>query len=264
MSQPPSEQYSRQGILRYAQIFGDGFLSPGGLDMTVDLCRAITFRPGLAVLDVGSGLGGAAFHMAKRYGARVTGLDLSAESVKIARERLADLDLSDVTFQQGSVLAVAFKANTFDLIWSRETFLHIADKPTLFRNLYHWLAPGGQLLFTDYVRRDEATGPLSEKFAAYIQQSGYTLLDAPTYVAQLKTAGFTAVVAEARTDQFLTLLKREKNRLLTRQKATSQSDGVALSEEDMYYLIERWNTKIDFCQTGDMKWSLLRAEKRAL
>ena len=43
--------------------------------------------PGVRVLDVGSGIGGAAFHLAKKYGAKVTGIDLAEEMVAVAHEQ---------------------------------------------------------------------------------------------------------------------------------------------------------------------------------
>src|SRR3954471_18825053 len=84
-------QYSRTGILRYEKIFGDGYVSTGGPETTAYLCSKLgaALRPGARVLDVGSGIGGAAFHLARTYGAVVTGIDLSPEMVNIAQERVA-------------------------------------------------------------------------------------------------------------------------------------------------------------------------------
>lgn len=53
-------------------------------------------RPGLEVLDIGSGWGGLALHLARAHGARVTGITLSVEQLEAARaqaraERLDDL-----------------------------------------------------------------------------------------------------------------------------------------------------------------------------
>src|SRR6516165_3573668 len=81
-------QYSRTGILRYERIFGDGYVSTGGPATTDDLCGRLgaALRPGVRVLDVGSGIGGAAFHLARHFGAAVTGIDLSPEMIHIARE----------------------------------------------------------------------------------------------------------------------------------------------------------------------------------
>ena len=82
-------QYSRTGILRYEKIFGDGYVSTGGPETTAYLCAKLgaALRPGVRVLDVGSGIGGAAFHLAREYGAVVTGVDLSEEMLGIALDR---------------------------------------------------------------------------------------------------------------------------------------------------------------------------------
>ena len=86
-------QYSRTSILRYEKIFGEHYISTGGHATTEDLCARLgsSLAAGVRVLDVGSGIGGAAFHLANAYGARVTGIDLAEEMVAIALERAAQL-----------------------------------------------------------------------------------------------------------------------------------------------------------------------------
>src|SRR5690349_9228739 len=147
-------QYSRTGILRYEKIFGTGYVSTGGPETTADLCSKLgaALRPGVRVLDVGSGIGGAAFHLARNYGAVVTGIDLSPEMVKIAQERIGKSGAeSAVTFLLADVLTAPFE-DRFDVIWSRDALMHIPDKPRLFKRLHDLLVPGGRLVITDYAR----------------------------------------------------------------------------------------------------------------
>src|SRR5262249_41905310 len=109
-------QYSRTGILRYEKIFGEGYVSTGGHATTEDLCTRLgsALGRGTRVLDVGSGIGGAAFHLARAYGAKVTGIDLAEEMVAIALERAAQLGMSEtVIFRLGDVLETSF-AQPFD------------------------------------------------------------------------------------------------------------------------------------------------------
>lgn len=57
-------------------------------------------RPGLEVLDIGSGWGGMAITLARDYGARVTGITLSTEQLGVARQRAQEAGLADrVTFE---------------------------------------------------------------------------------------------------------------------------------------------------------------------
>src|SRR4051812_31601573 len=50
-------QYSRGSILRYEKIFGEHYISTGGAETTENLCNRLgdSLRPGIRVLDVGSG-----------------------------------------------------------------------------------------------------------------------------------------------------------------------------------------------------------------
>ena len=57
----------------------------GGRTATDDLMKQLRLVDDLRVLDVGSGLGGAARFVASRYGCRVTGIDLTEEYVETAR-----------------------------------------------------------------------------------------------------------------------------------------------------------------------------------
>ncbi len=52
------------------------------------ICRQLALRPGLEVLEIGSGWGAFAMHAAQQYGCRVTSLTLSAEQLQLARERV--------------------------------------------------------------------------------------------------------------------------------------------------------------------------------
>jgi SAM-dependent methyltransferase len=41
---------------------------------------------------------------------------------------------------------------SFDVIYSRDCLLHIADKAALFVKFFTWLKPGGRILISDYCR----------------------------------------------------------------------------------------------------------------
>jgi len=161
------------------------------------------------VLDVGSGIGGAAFHLAREYGANVTGIDLSTEMVAIAQERrLQSVDNGAVTFLLGDILTMSFEG-TFDIIWSRDALMHLPDKPRLFSRLHDLLSPGGQLVITDYAR---GTCTASPEFLEYVKQTGYHLTDPASYGKLLEGAGFTDVMVEDATERFVEILGKETQR----------------------------------------------------
>lgn len=251
-------QYTRAGILRYEKIFGDGYISTGGHATTDYLVEKLgpALKPGVKVLDVGSGIGGAAFHLAKTFGARVTGIDLAPMMVTIAHERAGDAKAADsVSFVLGDILKTEFP-EPFDVVWSRDALMHLHDKPALFSRLYDLLAPGGYLVITDYAR---GTGPGSPEFQAYVRSTGYHLVDPASYGKFLEGAGFVDVEVEDVTGKFIEIMKAEAARL-----AANPDDFVGtFSEADLKYLIDRWNMKDGFCNAGDMKWGIYKARRPA-
>ena len=251
-------QYSRTGILRYEKVFGEGYISTGGHETTEYLISKIpnTLSPGVRVLDVGSGIGGAAFFLARTYGAFVTGVDLSEEMVAIAHERAAALApgaIGSVTTILGDVLTESFP-EPFNVVWSRDALMHIPDKPRLFARLRDLTANGGKLVITDYAR---GTGEGSPEFQAYIKSTGYHVVDPASYGKLIEGAGYTDVQVEDATDRFVAILERELDLLETNRADFLQS----FSEDDLNYLVARWQMKVGFCKAGDMKWGIYVATR---
>jgi cyclopropane-fatty-acyl-phospholipid synthase len=61
----------------------------------VRIGRKLAPRPGDSVLEIGTGWGALAMHLARTYDCRVTTLTLSAEQHELARRRVAEAGLSD-------------------------------------------------------------------------------------------------------------------------------------------------------------------------
>ncbi|XP_051901042.1 phosphoethanolamine methyltransferase isoform X2 [Pristis pectinata] len=248
------QQYSRSGILRYERIFGHGFISAGGLRTTKEFVELLKLSPGQSVLDVGCGIGGGDFYMAKNYGVEVLGIDLSANMVEIAMERAVTEDTPLVQFEIGDATKRVFLENSFDVIYSRDTILHIANKADLLRRLHAWLKPRGKLLITDYCCGEL---PWSASFQEYVRQRGYILHTVQSYGKLLEEVGFVGVRAEDRTRQFLDILEVEL-RGLEQDRAAFLED---FTDEDYTYLVQGWKEKMSRCVTGDQRWGLFYAEK---
>jgi cyclopropane-fatty-acyl-phospholipid synthase len=59
------------------------------------LCKQLHLKPTDHVLEIGTGWGGNAIHMAKNYGCKVTSATISQEQYKLAKERVEKEGLSD-------------------------------------------------------------------------------------------------------------------------------------------------------------------------
>ena len=131
----------------------------GGREATKELAAQMELRPGLHLLDVGSGIGGPARYFAAEHACRVTGVDLTEEFVLVSRSltRRTKLDHA-VEFLHGSALALPFERATFDRAYTIHAGMNIADKPGLFREVRRVLKPKGLFAIFDLMRTAE--GPI--------------------------------------------------------------------------------------------------------
>ncbi|WP_020678266.1 class I SAM-dependent methyltransferase [Geopsychrobacter electrodiphilus] len=161
----------------------------GGRRATLEFARQLDLSAGLAVLDIGSGLGGASRCLATEFGCRVTGIDLSAEYCRVANMLATRLGLdSRVSYQQGNALSLPFADNSFDLLWTQHTSMNIADKARLFAEMWRVLKPGGRLAIYDVLAG--AGGPVLFPVPWARDPSISHLISAQQLREQLECLGF--------------------------------------------------------------------------
>jgi phosphoethanolamine N-methyltransferase len=255
-AQPGQEvnRYTRRSILRSEKMYGEGFQSPGNLTAMADFCKRLPMQPGMNILDIGSGLGGAAFYFAEQLAARVTGLDIAPAMIEISTERKIAKGLSGVNFLLGDIRDYALPEESFDLAWTRDAILYLPEKSIVWQQVHRALKPGGHLFVTDFCRRAEQ---LSPAFSDYVAQCQYHLQDLAHYAATLTQAGFQVTAKEDITEQFIAALEQELDRLQKNRDSFLRE----YDESDYRYLSERWEKKIRFCREGDFRWGLFIASK---
>jgi SAM-dependent methyltransferase len=118
----------------------------GGKGTTVRLARLAGLLPGTRVLDVGGGLGGPARTLAVEFECHVTVVDLTESYVGAAQMLTAQLRLGDrVTHHVGNALDLPFDDGSFDVVWTQNSGMNIADKQRLYTGFHRVLRPGGVL-----------------------------------------------------------------------------------------------------------------------
>ncbi|HKW91727.1 MAG TPA: methyltransferase domain-containing protein [Methylomirabilota bacterium] len=118
----------------------------GGKPSTERMARLVMPRPGTRVLDVGGGFGGPARTLAVQFGCQVTVIDLTESYVRAARVLTSRMGLDDrVSHQVGNALALSFPDGAFDLVWTQNSGMNIAEKERLYAGFHRVLRPGGVL-----------------------------------------------------------------------------------------------------------------------
>jgi phosphoethanolamine N-methyltransferase len=238
-------------ILRSEAIYGEGFQSPGGLTGFREmLLPAMSLRPGMRALDIGSGLGGAAFHLAAEYRVEVVGVDLAEVMISLATERAAERDPARrVRFIHGDVFSDELAERSFDIVYSRDSLLYEADKPAVFARCARLLRPGGSLVISDFCR-----GVSTPDFEEYVSVSGYSLPTNEEYAALLAEAGLESVSAKDLSGATGDNLRRD----LAAYQERARREG-SLDSADVQHITERWQRKVAFIEQGALTQGVFTA-----
>ena len=181
----------------------------GGRESTRELARLADIRPGMRVLDVGSGIGGPARTLAAEYGASVVGLDLTEEFCLAATTLTELVGLADrVTFRHGDALAMPFEDGRFDAVWSQNSIMNVPDHTRLFAEMHRVLVPRGTLAL-EAVFAGPVEGVVLPTFWASAPELNFLMAPAAAR-ALLGTAGFREVLWEDTTADTLEHARRRR------------------------------------------------------
>ncbi len=102
-------------------------------------------RPGLEVLDVGSGPGTISIDLARRVapGGRVVGIDASSDIVAQATGLAESDGVDNVAFRVGDAYALDFADESFDVVHAHQVLQHLARPVDALREFRRVLRPGG-------------------------------------------------------------------------------------------------------------------------
>jgi SAM-dependent methyltransferase len=161
----------------------------GGLAATIAHAAMIPFGPDTRVLDIGCGIGGPARYLAKTFGCRVTGIDLTADFIDAARLLTGKMGLRDlVDFECADATRLPFEDATFDVVWSQNVAMNIADRAAYNAGIHRVLRPGGVFTLTEMCRGPDGAPDYPLPWA---RDPSYSFLVTPEQTrADVETAGF--------------------------------------------------------------------------
>lgn len=172
----------------------------GGRVATESFLDQLGIGPADHVLDVGCGLGGASRFAARRYGCRVTGIDLSREYVETGTVLNSWVGMGDsIRLAQADASALPYRDAEFDTAFMLHVGMNIAEKQALAVELHRVLKPGGALGIYDVMRVGEGELEFPVPWAGTAEVNAVAAPD--EYTRALESAGFR-VTAERNRAEF--------------------------------------------------------------
>ena len=144
--------------------------------------------------------------MASRYGALVTGVELTPARVRGANVLTQLVGLQQrVQIVEGNVMAAPIPDKSVDAVISQEALLHIPDRRRAMAEAFRILRSRGRLAFTDWV----APAPLAKDDADLLWEGqAVQALESPkSYRDLLTDIGFSVRSSDDLTAQWAMLLK---------------------------------------------------------
>lgn len=155
-------------------------------------------RPGMTVLDLGSGAGNDVFIAASIVGAegRVIGVDMTPEMIARARRNAASLGAANVEFRLGEIEHLPVDRDSVDVILSNCVLNLVPDKKSAFAEMFRVTKPGGHFCVSDIVLDGEIPPAMRDAALLYAGcVAGAQQKD--EYLQHITDAGFSAVVVRA-------------------------------------------------------------------
>jgi SAM-dependent methyltransferase len=149
--------YPPEFVTNLEMQWGVGFLSPGGPEEVLGILRGIDVA-GKDVLDIGCGTGGPDIVIGKALNpSRIVGVDIEPYLVEKGLENISSAGLGNlINIQLIEVGSLPFADQTFDVVFSKDALIHVADKSALYTEVLRVLKPGGVFAASDWLRSANA------------------------------------------------------------------------------------------------------------
>ena len=250
-------EYHDNMVTMLQLIWGEGYMAPGGPGNVAKLLAG-TEPTGKRILDLGCGIGGPAFEMARSFDAEVLGIDLEAPLVARATAAAKRLGLQDrCTFQTVERGPLPLPDQSFDIVLTSGAITQTSGWRALVGECYRVLVPGGYLTCYEWMRTERDYSP-EMLYWLEIEELTFSLATLRDFEESFRTAGLNGVVATDASAWYRAEVRREYD--LIRGELYPRMVEL-LGQEDADHFVEDWRAMVVVCESGEMRQGYCRGRK---
>jgi glycine/sarcosine/dimethylglycine N-methyltransferase len=230
-------------------------------DATVDRMASMLsgLGPDCRVLDLGSGYGGAMRRLVRAHGCKAVGLNISATQNDYNRKKIRAAGLGDrIEVLHGVFEDVPAEQESFDVVWSQDSFLHSDQRDKVVAEAWRVLRPGGQFIFTDPCQADDVPPGVLQPVYDRLQLNSLGSLR--FYREAAEALGFRLVQQEDLTHELRTHYDRVREEMLANYDRLRENGVSAEYLDKMAVGLENWVKAAD---AGHLYWGILLFQKPA-
>lgn len=257
-----TEHYPQNLIEILEAIWGEGFLSPGGPDEVARVLEGHDIA-GTSVLDIGCGAGGIDLALVRTHGAGyVAGIDVEDGVLARARDLVNAARLSDrIGLAKVFPGPLPFPPGSFDVVFSKDSIVHIPDKHALMAEVARVLRPGGRFLASDWLIGHD--GDPSPEMRAYMKAEDldFGMASPARYREAAAAAGLRDVETIDRGRWYREVARSELDRMRGPWRAEVDE---RLGRDFVDKNIAIWERMVPVLETGEHCPTIVRARKPTL
>ncbi len=254
-----TEHYPQNLIEILEAIWGAGFLSPGGPEEVARVLGPHDIT-GASVLDIGCGAGGIDLALVQRHGAGyVTGIDVEDGVLARARDLVAAAGLGGrIGLVKVTPGPLPFPPASFDIVFSKDSIVHIPDKHALMAEVARVLKPGGRFLASDWlIGHDGEPSPAMRDYMA-AEDLDFGMASPARYRAAAEAAGLAEVETVDRNPWYREVAKAELARMRGPWRAAVDA---RLGPDFVDRNIAIWAAMVPVLESGEHCPTFIRARK---
>ena len=221
------------------------------------MASKLNLTPETKLLDLGSGYGGAARYLVKKYGCQITCLNLSETQNRRNRLMNDDQGLADrIEVVEGNFEEIPADDQQFDLAWSQDAILHSGRREKVLDEVNRVLKPGGEFIFTDPMQADDVPEGVLEPVLNRIHLNSLGSFE--FYRQQALRLGWEEVAVTDHSPQLVNHYTRVRQELAKRREELVGK----VSEDYIDRMVQGLGHWIDAGRNGHLAWGIMHFRKK--